>query len=104
MMAQLEKRVTKLERKVAEIERKLLVKAPKSIPSKGLPARILELRNSRFFVVPKIDAEVHKKLESDKYYCELNRVSMALFRLAKKNELRKASKIVEGKTRIAYVW
>jgi hypothetical protein len=68
----------------------------------ALPKRIIELRNSGFFSVPRTAREVHESLRST-YPCEVDRVAMALLRL-KKKELRKASKVVDGKKQVAYVW
>jgi len=70
---------------------------------KGLPTYILELRDSGFFSQPKTAEETHKELQG-KYHCETNRVSMALLRLAKKRELRKATKLINGQKYKAYVW
>jgi hypothetical protein len=50
---------------------------------KGLPAHILVLRREGFFCEPRRPEEVHAKL-MESYYCELNRVQMALLRLHRK--------------------
>lgn len=93
------------ERRISHIEALLL--NPKTItPSKDkrkLSDYIVELRNKNFFLQPKIAEEVHKKLQ-ETYSCELNRVAVALLRLSKRKQLRRASKIVDKKTYQAYVW
>ena len=70
---------------------------------KGLPDHILRLRESRYFTTPRTAEEVHKKLQST-YQCELNRVGVALNRLADRKKLRKASRRVGQRTFKAYVW
>ncbi len=69
----------------------------------GLPSHILALRDKGFFAKPKTAAEVHAELQAT-YHCEPNRVQMALLRLQRRKELRKASKTVERKVQVAYVW
>jgi hypothetical protein len=77
---------------------------PKTKPRKrSLSDHILELRDSWFLSQPKTAEETHAKLMR-KYHCELNRVEVALIRLAGRKQLRKASKIVSGKKYKAYVW
>jgi hypothetical protein len=78
------------------------VRIKKPIPRLTLPKRILELRNGGFFSVPRTAREVQENLRSN-YPCEVDRVAMALLRL-KRKELRKASKIIDGKRQVAYVW
>lgn len=68
-----------------------------------LPPRILELRDKSFFAQPKTARDVHAKLSAS-YPCELNRVEVALPRLAERKKLRKASKQVGRKKQAAYVW
>jgi hypothetical protein len=68
-----------------------------------LPDRILELRDKHFFKQPRTGRDVQEKLR-DAYPCELDRVAMALLRLMNRKKLRKASKLVDGKRQIAYVW
>jgi len=77
--------------------------ATKRTAGSALPDRILELRDRNFFKEPRTAREVHEKLRAT-YPCELNRVAMALLRLKAKKKLRKASKLVDGKRQIAYVW
>jgi hypothetical protein len=94
----LEKRISKLEGMIRE--------SSKPLPKRGkktLSHYILELRISGFFAQAKTARETHKKLQ-DTYYCELNRVEVALTRLAKKKQLRKSSKNIAGKKCKAYVW
>jgi hypothetical protein len=68
-----------------------------------LPQHILRLRDSGFFEQPRTANEVHKKLLPT-YHCELDRVVMALFRLASRKKLRKATKTVNQRQYQAYVW
>lgn len=70
--------------------------------SATLPEHILQLREAGFFRTPRTSQEVHTKL-SKTYSCLLNRVTMALKRLQRRKELRKAEKNVEGEKQIAYV-
>jgi hypothetical protein len=79
------------------------VVATKRATGNALPDRILELRDKNFFKEPRTAREVHEKLRAT-YLCELNRVAMALLRLKEKKKLRKASKLVDGKRQVAYVW
>jgi hypothetical protein len=68
-----------------------------------LPSQILSLRDKSFFKQAKTPQETHAGLQSS-YPCELDRVVMALIRLARRRKLRKASKL-NGRTRkTAYVW
>ncbi len=79
----------------------------KKIPGQGnnvhLTDRIIDLRDNKFFSRPMTAEETHKKLQ-ETYHCELNRVAMALLRLAKRRELRRASKEANGKKYKAYAW
>ena len=68
-----------------------------------LPGRILALREADYFREPRSPQEVHAKL-SENYHCVLNRVQMALLRMGRKRELRKANKRIGDKTYDAYVW
>jgi hypothetical protein len=68
-----------------------------------LPPQILGLRDTGLFAQPKTARDVHAKL-STSYPCELNRVEVALPRLADRKKLRKTSKLVGGKKQAAYVW
>src|SRR5208337_257386 len=77
--------------------------AAKSAGRAALPAHILKLRDSGFFDSPKTAGEVHDRLQA-KYRCEIDRVAMALLRLQRRRELRKASKANGGKRQVAYVW
>jgi len=69
----------------------------------SLSVHIIELRDSGFFSQQKTAEETHAKL-STKYPCKLNRVEVALVRLSRKRELRKASKVIHEKEYQAYVW
>ncbi|MBU0478267.1 hypothetical protein KKC91_06840 [bacterium] len=93
-----EKRIYALEALIGK-SRKSKIKAGKQ----SLSDHIIELRDIGFFSQPKIAGETHTKL-TKKYHCELNRVAVALVRLAGRKQLRKASKIVSGKKHKAYVW
>jgi hypothetical protein len=93
------------ERRISALE-KLMgdTKKPKIKGSKqSLSDYMLELRDGGFFSQPKTAEDVHSKLNV-KYPCEVNRVAVALVRLAGKKQLRKASKIVDKKKYKAYVW
>lgn len=69
----------------------------------SLSDHITELRDSGFFSQPKTAEETHVKL-TKKYPCELNRVAVALVRIGRRKQLRKASKILDKKKYQAYVW
>jgi hypothetical protein len=68
-----------------------------------LPDCILEFRDKLFFKEPRTPREVHEKLRGV-YACEINRVEVSLLRLVGSKRLRKASKLVDGKRQVAYVW
>lgn len=68
-----------------------------------LAQHILALRNTSFFSQPRSAVEVHKKINNT-YSCVLNRVEVALVRMATKKQLRKATKVLEDKSYKAYVW
>src|SRR6266566_2602195 len=61
-----------------------------------LPERILGLREGGFFSKPKVSPEVFEEIKK-KYYCQPDRVTMALIRLQKSQRLRKATKVHDGK-------
>jgi hypothetical protein len=88
---------------------KSIVKYVRPLPAgktdaKGLPARILGLRENGLFHEPRTAAEVHAKLQ-ESYYCLPSRVQMALLRLwKKKRDLRRAVKRIGDRDEIAYVW
>lgn len=73
------------------------------VDPKGLPGHILALRESGFFREPRTASEVHAKL-TETYHCLLNRVQMALLRLQRRRELRKATKTIGDEDCAAYVW
>jgi hypothetical protein len=81
---------------------KQIGEADKRVRGSALPDHILSLRASGFFDSPKTSGEVHERLQS-KYPCEPNRVAMALLRLQRRRELRKASKANDGRKQVAYV-
>src|SRR3954454_13489479 len=62
---------------------------PQNSAAKGLPDHILRLRETGFFREPRTSTEVHVKLQ-DIYSCQPDRVQMALLRLQRRRELRKA--------------
>jgi hypothetical protein len=75
----------------------------KSEDPQKLPDHIMALRTRGFFAQPKTAVETHQKLKGT-YHCEINRVAMALLRLAERKQLRKASKVINKKKYQAYVW
>ena len=68
-----------------------------------LADHIIELRTKGFFAQPKTAGETHNKLKKT-YHCERDRVAMALLRLAKRKQLRRALRTIEKKKYQAYVW
>lgn len=68
-----------------------------------LTDHILAIRDSKYFAQPRTVDETHKKLQGS-YHCEMDRVSMALLRLAKRKQLRRATKSNGDKKYQAYVW
>ncbi len=70
---------------------------------KTLSDHILELRDKAVFSEPQTAREVHEKLQAS-YPCMLNRVEVELLRVVARKQLRKASKIVNGKEQAAYAW
>ncbi len=69
----------------------------------SLTDHILSLRENGFFKQSQTANEVHGKVNGF-YGCEINRVSVALNRLASKKELRKAKKKISDKVYSAYAW
>jgi hypothetical protein len=103
---EIEKRIRDHEKRITELEKNVFEKRTKperKLKPEGLPDRILALRASNFFGEPRTDAEVHSEIVKT-YPCDLNRVSVALFRLSKKKELRKTTKVGEDKDHVAYAW
>ena len=78
-------------------------KPTKSGDANTLTDHILRLRDAGFFKQAKTAKGVHAKLQSQ-YFCELNRVMMALLRLQRRKLLRKATKMEGKKKQTAYVW
>lgn len=78
-------------------------KAPRNAPKNSLPGLILAHRDHGFFAKPKTAAQVHDQIKST-YHCDLNRVAVALIRLQKRKQLRKTSRLVNGKVQNAYAW
>jgi len=68
-----------------------------------LTDHILAARDGMFFSKPKTAEEIHRKLQGT-YHCDLNRVAVALLRLAGRRKLRRTTKAVNGKEYQAYVW
>ena len=95
------------ERRISALEKILKNNKPPKIAGKKktLSDHLIELRDTGFFSQPKTAEEVHKKL-SEIYFCELNRVEVALLRLTeqKRKQLRITSKVVNKKKYKAYVW
>jgi len=78
-------------------------KPTKSGGANTLTDHILRLRDAGFFKQAKTTKDAHIKLQSQ-YFCELNRVMMALLRLQRRKLLRKATKMEGKKKQTAYVW
>jgi hypothetical protein len=76
--------------------------AGSAVRPEGLPDHILALRDEGFFAQPKTFHEVHAKLEPT-YPCDIDRVKVACLRLQKRKQLRKTSKLIGGKSQVAYV-
>ena len=103
---ELEERIEEHEKRIAAIEKansKQKTKHEEKQKFKGLPERILALRDNNFFRTPRTDVEVHAEIIKT-YPCDLNRVSVALFRLSKKKELRRTTIVKEDKEYVAYAW
>jgi len=103
-------RLTKLALSDAPLKKSDKVKIRNTVVQKGnnpsrttLPEHIIALRDSGFFKEPKTSIETHKKLQPI-YACNLDRVTMSLLRLQRRQLLRKTSKIVDKKKQLAYVW
>ena len=94
------------ERRISALEKILgNAKKPKTRGDKqSLSDHVIELRDGGFFSQEKTAEETHTKLRG-KYPCELNRVEVALVRLAgkKPKQLRITSKVVGKKKYKAYV-
>lgn len=112
MNGDMRKEIEKIKGKLKNHERRIsALESPPSKPKslqitkgkKSLSDYCIELRDKGFFSQPITAEETHKKLQGV-YLCELNRVAMALLRLANKKQLRKTSKIVSEKKYKAYVW
>lgn len=92
---------------LGQIARRPRKKAPVRVKDptspKTLPAWIVKLRDEGLFKQPKTAKEAHARLQSH-YPCDLNRVEVALLRLQKRRQLRKASKGLGDKKQVAYVW
>lgn len=69
----------------------------------SLTDHIVSVRDKKFFSQPKTAEDIHKKLQGE-YHCDLNRVAVALVRLADRRLLRRTTKVVNGKKYQAYVW
>jgi hypothetical protein len=105
-MKKIEERIEEHEKRIAELERTVLLKETKIKKKpkfKGLPERVLALRDDDFFKDPRTDVETHREIMKT-YPCDLNRVSVALFRLSKKKELRRTTKVQDGNEHVAYAW
>jgi hypothetical protein len=93
------------EKRISALEKKLKSPKPHDITKikSSLPSYVIKIRDEGFFSKPKTVKETHQKLQ-ESYTCEEDRVVMALLRLARKRELRKATKSVNNKIQKAYVW
>jgi hypothetical protein len=85
-----------------KIKKKHLTSHKASTPN-SLPEHVIQLRDRGFFKQPKTYNETHAELNST-YPCEPARVRVALIRVQKAKQLRKASKMVNGRKQNAYVW
>ncbi len=94
-------RLSRLEEVVFDKQKQKEVK--KKVTSKSLSDHIISLRERGVFKQPLIPQEVHKELEKI-YPCDLSRVKVELIRLQGRGQLRKASKLIDKKKYIAYVW
>lgn len=101
MLHSLEARIVKLE--LSYGEKKKAAKAHRRKSRASLTDHIVSLRDAGFFSQPKISEDVQKKLQGV-YHCKLDRISMALLRLAKHRELRRTTKSANGKSYQAYVY
>jgi hypothetical protein len=99
------KKLEDLENRVTHLESLILKGKSRSISQKRkvLNDHVLSLREERFFSDPRTAQETYEKVQKA-YPCELNRVEVALLRLAGKKQLRKAKKIINGREYKAYVW
>ncbi len=93
-----ERRIAALEKSISQ-PREHTIKKDK----KTLSDYIIELREGGFFSKPQTADNTHKKLQGT-YSCELNRVRVAILRIANKRQLRKATVTIAGKKYKAYVW
>jgi len=103
---EIEERIKEHEKRIAELEKAILLQKvkPEERPKfKGLPEKILALRDNNFFRSPRTDVEVHAEIMKT-YPCDLNRVSVALLRLSRKKELRRTTKVKGSKEYVAYAW
>jgi len=71
--------------------------------SSSLPDHILRLRDQGFFHEPQTGNATHEELLKT-YHCQIDRVRLALLRLVRRRELRKAVKRVAARRHVAYVW
>lgn len=95
-----EKRITRLESLCGK--KKTSAKKNNDVQM-NLTDHILAARNGMYFSKPKTAEEIHKNLQGT-YHCDLNRVAVALLRLADRRMLRRTTKAVNGKKYQAYVW
>lgn len=96
------KRVERLEARVFGGNSHTPIK-PSATKPQTLSTYILDLRAKGQFATPQTPTDVHDMLDG-KYHCEEKRVGVELIRLQRKGQLRKASKNVDNKKRVAYVW
>src|SRR5580698_4765044 len=75
-----------------------------AVPSNkaSLPDHISALRDNDFFKQPRTITEIHEKLQLT-YPCDRGRITTAMRRIIKRNELRKTSKTEDGERVDAFV-
>jgi hypothetical protein len=93
------------EKRIAYLESLVAKPRKASVPKnkRRLTEHMIEFRKKGFFAQPKTAEETHAKLQQS-YHCDPNRVAVALFRLSKRRQLRRATKVVNKKEYQAYVW
>src|SRR5579859_2088821 len=68
-----------------------------------LEDHLIAIRDGGFFKLARTAEEINEKIQSI-YPCERSRVTTQLWRMVKRKEIRKASKTIDGKKHVAYVW
>lgn len=99
-------RLAAIEKRLATLEQKTTVTRKQSQSralATSLPDCIISIRSNGFFKKPRSIDEVHEHIQNE-YSCEVDRVSMALLRLAKRRELRKCFVMKNDRKFKAFVW